>query len=132
MLDKVKKVYTISHVDGRFGPLQQWDLYVGATVNLLGRKMTLMQASGSTLVWLESKRKSLQRVCKDLENELCKYEPSMSKARMRGKRGGSRGRSEKKGSANLRCMINQADKMRRTLAKYRPRLAAKIVKGMPI
>ena len=51
ILDRSDKVYTLSHIEGKNGPLEAWDLYVGARINVLGRTTTLKQASGSTLEW---------------------------------------------------------------------------------
>ena len=42
-LDGDDKVYSISHIEGRNGPLECWDLYVGARINMLGRNITLKQ-----------------------------------------------------------------------------------------
>lgn len=48
------KVYSISHIEGRNGPLECWDLYVGARINMLGRNITLKQVrtrARGRLVW---------------------------------------------------------------------------------
>jgi hypothetical protein len=60
LFDKSDKMYTLSHIDGFNGPLQCWDLYVGAVVNVLGRSTTLQQADGETVEWLEFHKKRLQ------------------------------------------------------------------------
>lgn len=73
ILDRSDKVYTLSHIEGKHGPLEAWDLFVGARVNVLGRTTTLMQASGLTLDWLDYHFKRLQRVSKALKKELRKY-----------------------------------------------------------
>ena len=58
-------MYTLSHIEGLHGPLQCWDLHVGARINVLGRSTTLMQTSGSTLAWLESHAKHLGKIKRD-------------------------------------------------------------------
>jgi len=43
------KIYTISHIVDRTGRhLQEWDLYVGAQIDVLGRMTTLKKVRGST------------------------------------------------------------------------------------
>ena len=70
MLDGVDKVFTLSHIDGRHGPLQCWDLHVGARITALGRHMTLMQASGATLEWLEMRSIQLQKMKRQFVKEV--------------------------------------------------------------
>jgi hypothetical protein len=73
ILDRSDKVYTLSHIEGKHGPLEAWDLHVGARINVLGRTTTLMQASGPTLDWLDYHCQRLQRASKALKKELKKY-----------------------------------------------------------
>ena len=47
ILDRSDKVYTLSHIEGKHGPLESWDLHVGARLNVLGRMTTLMQVSNT-------------------------------------------------------------------------------------
>ena len=70
VLDGVDKVFTLSHIDGRHGPLQCWDLHVGARITALGRHMTLMQASGATLEWLEMRSIQLQKMKRQFVKEV--------------------------------------------------------------
>ena len=78
ILDRSDKVYTLSHIEGKHGPLEAWDLFVGARVNVLGRTTTLMQASGPTLDWLDYHCQRLQRASKALKKELKKYSMKVS------------------------------------------------------
>ena len=73
ILDRSDKVYTLSHIEGKHGPLEAWDLFVGARVNVLGRTTTLMQASGPTLDWLDYHCQRLKRARNALKRELKKY-----------------------------------------------------------
>ena len=61
LLDGSDKIYTLSHINGPRGPLQCWDLHVGAKVNILGRSTTLMQANLETTKWIEFHRKRLRK-----------------------------------------------------------------------
>ena len=79
ILDRSDKVYTLSHIEGKHGPLEAWDLYVGARVNVLGRTTTLMQASGPTLDWLDYHCQRLKRARNALKRELKKYSMKVRK-----------------------------------------------------
>ena len=38
----------------RYGPVEVWDLFVGANINILGKPTTLMQANLKTSDWIEA------------------------------------------------------------------------------
>lgn len=44
------------------GKLECWDLHIGMKLNLLGRKMTLMQADLVTVNWLEQQAVKLRKM----------------------------------------------------------------------
>ncbi len=131
LLDKSDKMYTLSHIQGLHGPLQCWDLHVGARINVLGRSTTLMQTSGFTLEWLEKHANRLSKIKSKLEKEICKYDRRLSKSftapvkRATVMRGG-----QKHGTKCLRTLMLDIDKRRIALAKFRPKLANKIC-GLP-
>ena len=53
--------------------IRAWDLYIGATIDILGRPTTLMAASRRTLSWLDSNAISLWKRKKMLELRLNKF-----------------------------------------------------------
>ena len=54
-LNKVTSMqYRLSHVDGKYGPVEPCDLFVGAQLKVLGRVLTLRQADSPTVRWLEA------------------------------------------------------------------------------
>ena len=137
LLDGSDKVYTLSHIQN--GPrggvaLEGWDLHVGAKIDVLGRKTTLMQANGATTNWLEHHRRALSKLQAKLEGELQKYDRSfqsktvqsrLAKARQGAGGVGSRSR-RKPGSANLRALMNNIEFLHERLAHFRPKLARSI------
>ena len=126
ILDRSDKVYTLSHIEGKHGPLESWDLYIGARINVLGRMTTLMQASGPTLDWLDYHCKRLQKANKALKKELKKY--SMKFAREQSSLM-SRTKGDK-GSLSLRNLLNDIDSLRTKLSDYRPQLADDLIKSL--
>ena len=131
LLDKSDKMYTLSHIEGLHGPLQCWDLHVGARINVLGRSTTLMQTSGSTLAWLESHAKHLGKIKTRLEKEIGKYDRRLSKNFLKPTKKATvmRG-SQKHGTKCLRTLMLEIETRRLALAKFRPKLADKIC-GIP-
>jgi len=131
LLDKSDKMYTLSHIQGLHGPLQCWDLHVGARINVLGRSTTLMQTSGSTLEWLEKHGNRLSKIKSKLEKEISKYDRRLSKSftAPRKKATVMRG-GQKHGTKCLRTLMLDIEKRRVALSKYRPKLADKIC-GIP-
>jgi hypothetical protein len=73
-LDKADKVYTVSHIQGKHGPLECWDLHVGVKIDLLGRKTTLMQSSLVTAQWLDFQAARLTKIKMKLSQEMQKYD----------------------------------------------------------
>jgi hypothetical protein len=74
ILDKADKVYTVSHIQGKHGPLECWDLHVGVKIDLLGRKTTLMQSSLVTAQWLDFQAARLTKMKLKLSKEMQKYD----------------------------------------------------------
>jgi hypothetical protein len=127
LLDRSDKMYTLSHIQGLHGPLQCWDLHVGARVNVLGRSTTLMQASGATLEWLEAHTKRLSKIKGQLEKEITKYDRRMSKKFVKPARKATVARGgQKVGTTCLRKLMQDVEVRRTALAKYRPKVADKI------
>ena len=138
LLDGSDKVYTLSHIQN--GPrggeaLEGWDLHVGAKIDVLGRKTTLMQANGSTTNWLEHHRRALSKLQAKLESELQKYDRSFQskavqsrlvKSRQSAGAIGARAR-RKPGGANLRALMNNIEFLHDRLAHFRPKLALSIM-----
>ena len=63
----------VSETDGGRLPVECWDLYLGARVNLLGKPTTLMQANGSTVSWLSFYADQLRKLKTETEKCIIKY-----------------------------------------------------------
>jgi len=131
VLDNADKIYTISHIQGKDGPLSVWDLHVGAKIDILGRKTTLMQANLATSEWLEYKAKWLTNIRKKLSKELMKYDKTFA-----GDHDPTDGRVNsgrvpcKKGGRCLRNLQKKIKGLRIRLSEYRPSLAKEIAGGV--
>lgn len=120
------KMYSLSHINGKDGPLECWDLHVGARVNVLGRMTSLMQANNSTQRWIDHHAVRLRKLIARMEREVVKYDRAGAAELMR-----KRKQPEKPGGRNnLRGMLELVDALRRALAKYRPKLAQSIVQSI--
>eukprot|EP00854_Cymbomonas_tetramitiformis_P016256 gene16256-19291_t len=116
-------LYNLSSLTAKGDPIECWDLHVGAKMNLLGKQTTLMQADLPTTNWLEYHRNRLQTVKDGLEKALRKYDMRHLTTAVTFQKG-----SSVKGGTSLRALMEQIDKLREMLAKYRPELAAKFAK----
>lgn len=73
-LNKVTSTqYRLSHMEGKFGPVEAIDLYVGAQLRVLGRVLTLRQADSPTVHWLEAESERLMAIQRKLLDELASY-----------------------------------------------------------
>eukprot|EP00760_Papus_ankaliazontas_P001884 PhM_4_TR10717/c0_g2_i1/m.63780 len=63
-------VYSRQHKDQ---PVPPWELFVGTTIDVLGRQTTLTRASQSTVDWLDAQAKRLWGLKMQLEAKLNKY-----------------------------------------------------------
>ncbi|RHY49303.1 hypothetical protein DYB30_002363 [Aphanomyces astaci] len=93
VLGNLDNVYTISHINGRHErPLEAWDLYVGATITILGRSTTLTKTKLTTqlckyeTVHVDTRPSkcgvSLRRLKNDIEQlreKLSKYRPDVAR-----------------------------------------------------
>lgn len=116
-------LYNLSSLTAKGDPIECWDLHVGAKMNLLGKQTTLMQADLPTTNWLEYHRNRLQTVKDGLEKALRKYDMRHLTTAVTFQKG-----SSVKGGTSLRALMEQIEKLREMLAKYRPELAAKFAK----
>ena len=71
---KTATLYRLSHLEGRYGPVGPFDLYVGAALEVLGRRLTLKQTADlATKTWVEAEAARLRRVQERLLDELRTY-----------------------------------------------------------
>lgn len=56
-LDKTS--FELSHLNGKYGPIEAIDLFVGCDLDILGRVVTLRQADSVTTAWLDAETKRL-------------------------------------------------------------------------
>jgi len=71
---KTATLYRLSHLEGKHGPIEPFDLYVGAALEVLGRRLTLKQAADlATKTWVEDEAARLLRVQAKLLDELESY-----------------------------------------------------------
>ena len=71
--DDAKVPLTIRIFNRRGEPLQPWDFYVGAVIDILGRPTTLSSASATTQAWLDANARRLWRAKVQLEERLNKF-----------------------------------------------------------
>lgn len=129
-LNKVTSMqYRLSHVDGKYGPVEPCDLFVGAQLKVLGRMLTLRQADSPTVRWLEAEAARLRHVQRRLLDELSSYGQDVgglpSGRHACGFDGGRLrpgwARDETpNGSASLRLILRDNEFLRRRLREYRP------------
>lgn len=101
--------------------LTQWDLHVGARLNILGRPTTLMQCNLLTAKWLEYQTDRLTRIKGALEEQLRKYETIPILAVFATKPSDSKRLG---GNVDLRFLLNMIQGLQQRLARYRPNVAA--------
>mmetsp|Transcript_11697 Transcript_11697/g.19579 ORF Transcript_11697/g.19579 Transcript_11697/m.19579 type:complete len:306 (-) Transcript_11697:155-1072(-) len=53
--------WVYSKLDGAYGPLCEYDFYIGAKVCVFGRHLTISSASGSAIRWIENEKKRLEK-----------------------------------------------------------------------
>lgn len=128
-------VVSVSHVIGKYGPVTEHDLHVGATLRLLGRHMTLKQAEGPTIEWLESERKRLRSIRDRLATELSKYDLAYDRLRhlyakqeatFNKASNTTQGGKESMGMVPLRSYKVEVDELYNHLGEIRPKLAEKL------
>jgi len=95
-------------------PLECWDLYVGAKLNVLGKPTILKQADCQTGEWIEKHAKRLKKERDELEGRLRKF--SMVAERPRP----MNSTSKAKGSVNLRAIMEEIGRVRKKLCEYDP------------
>eukprot|EP00798_Chlamydomonas_sp_ICE-L_P021430 gene21430-28395_t len=110
-------VPSILGVTNKFGStVEVWDLYVGATLELLGKSVTLLKAEIETSNWIEHHGKRLLKLKTDLQGELQKYKPRAHSASLVFDKGTKRDA----GGVCLRYLVNQLNTMIDDLKQYRP------------
>lgn len=102
----------ISRLEGKRGPIETWDLHVGKRLTLLGRPVTLQQASLQTAQWLESEVKFLGGIRDSLQTALLKYGIFCTEER----RGLDAHAQETPTRVNLRSVLEEIETLRRALA----------------
>merc|ERR1711939_751473 len=112
----VPQISTIKH-----GPVSPIDLFVGATLPLLGRKVTLMQASKATCRWLDVYAQQLGRLRNNLKTELAKFDSSLRRSDY------TNIPIKKQGKTNLRGVVADINDIRKKLSNYRPKIVRKLL-----
>lgn len=121
------KMYTFSHLTDRAGRhVGQWDLYVGARLNVASRPTTLMNATHGTIAWIAAHHRRLSHLQSRLRTELAKYDGQAAT----GKRSpaATQGFDSRAGKCNLRVALLEVETLRAALAEYRPTLAERIAR----
>lgn len=93
-----------------------WDLHIGATVQVMGRTLTLQKADLETTLWNEQHSIRLKKLKSDLLVELQKYKPRAHSNALEF----SRGDRVNIGGLNLRHTVEQINKLLTDLQQYRP------------
>lgn len=98
-------------------PIECWDLYIGATLDILGKNTTLQQGTFETIQWLDHKAARLLAVKKELLQVLQKYRTASVPAAW------SFALNNKPGCCSLRHLMYQIEQLKAELALFRPSLA---------
>ncbi|KAJ1420794.1 hypothetical protein B484DRAFT_433427 [Ochromonadaceae sp. CCMP2298] len=53
--------WVFSTLRGAYGPIDQYDLYIGAKITVFGRHLTISSASGSAMRWIEREKRRLEK-----------------------------------------------------------------------
>lgn len=114
------KIYRVKTLKGKYGPASCWDLHEQATLNVFGRKTTLMQADYDTRKWIETNAARLLRIKKEVETTLEKYEPVNLSQNLNLKPD-----KVKLSRVHLRSIMNVITRLKAKLAVHRPNLASK-------
>lgn len=122
-LSGVAKEYVLSHIVGRRGPLDEWDLRVGATIKLFGKTTTLQQANLATGDWIEGEAKRLKRLQMRLHAELQKFGLAAPESVHTGPPKQTFGDTVQKGGSDLRTLLVGTATLFAELAKVRADLA---------
>lgn len=121
------KMYTFSHLTDRAGRhVGQWDLHVGARLNVAGRPTTLMSATHGTIAWIAAHHRRLTQLQGRLRAELAKYDGQAAMGK--GAPAATQAFDPRAGKCNLRVALLEVETLRAALAEYRPRLAERIVR----
>ncbi len=113
---------TLSHVNGRHGQLERWDLYVDARICLLNRTLHLKQANRQTMSWLDYHGKQFSQLRSELIQFISKYDHSMRNQDYNVTTYKDHGRT------NLRRMINDIQDLKRQLNAFNKKGLAKLLK----
>ena len=121
------RVYTMSHVNvAKNGRVAEcWDMYIGAALDVLGRKTTLMSANLATTEWLKQHEKLFRGVWEKLAAEIDKYDRKRGRVGLRVPKF-ARASAAKRGATNLRIIIDDVLLLRDRLAAFRPSVAEEI------
>ena len=95
-----------------------WDLHIGTKINILGRKMTLMQADLATVNWLEHQAVKLRKIKTHLLDELRKFSTRALDNSLVYDQG-----KKHPGESCLRTIISQIQRLCAELHTYRPGIA---------
>ena len=121
-IEGTPKTFTLSHVHGKYGPLDHTDLHVGATVDLFGRPTTLLAPSLATGDWLQVEATRLWGLRTRLLEEHRKYGIRTTKEVR-----AERKRTGKKGGESIRLLLRENAALREQLGELRPAVAEAIV-----
>lgn len=96
-------------------PAACWDLHIGAKVSVLGRKLSLLQASRETLEWLEEHGRRLTKLKDAYLDDLAKYQQKALPNAIVWKKG-----PMVRGGASLRSLVDQIGEILALISKFRP------------
>lgn len=113
----VLQMSNILGVTNKFGSnVEMWDLYVGATLMIMGKSVTLLKADIHTSSWIDHHTRRLNNLRKDLLEELQKYKPRAHSNSLTFDKGTKRDA----GGQSLRLLVDQINALLDDLKQYRP------------
>ena len=117
--------YYLKDIQGSsWKPIELWDLYVGAKIDIFGKPTILKRCCLKTVEWNKFYGEFLNEIKKTLLDEIVKYDrksldPKLTKIN----------KSKALGSTDLRLLIKQVIGLKDILNKYWPMLSNDIVKA---
>ena len=118
------KEFVASHLQGKYGPVEELDLFVGAVLEVFGKPTELKQASLETASWIQAEGRRLDKLKQDLTQMLRKYGVHADVATDRSSTSSPFRTLPNPASARLRERHMELERLYSVLVELRPKDAA--------
>jgi hypothetical protein len=102
--------------------LEIWDMFIGSSIDILGKPTILKQADMKTIEWIEQKAKQFLQTRENLVEEIRKYNSKHFPSRLL-----ISYTTDIPGAFNLKGILLQIQEFKEILYKYRPSLVRQIL-----